>query len=77
MNSYTSWKALSGTEASASPRANYLRPVGSTIARGVPYNLRKVLSVIHNEDVTEHLEMREIRRDALNLFVLVSRKFTN
>lgn len=50
-------------------RTNHLRSVGSTVSRSVSYDLRKVLSVIHNEDVTEHLEMGEIRRDALNLVI--------
>ena len=51
---------------------NYLRPVGSAITRGVSHDLRKILGVIHNEDVTKHLEMGEIRRDALNLVIRMS-----
>ena len=51
---------------------DYLRPVRSTITRGVSHDLRKVLGVIHNEDMTEHLEVGEIRRDALNLVIAMS-----
>jgi len=51
---------------------NYLRPVGSTITRGVSHNLCKILGVIHNEDMTKHLEMGKIRRDALNLVIPIS-----
>ena len=52
--------------------ANYLRPVGSPIARSVSYDLGKILCVIHNEDVTKHFKVGEIRRDALNLVVGMS-----
>ena len=51
---------------------DYLRPVRSTITRGVSHDLRKVLGVIHNEDMTEHLEVGEIRRDVLNLVIAMS-----
>ena len=50
---------------------NYLRTVGSAIAGGVSYDLRKILSIIHDEDVAKHLEMGEIRRDTLNLFIIM------
>ena len=53
-------------------RVNYLRPIGSTITRGVSHDLRKILSVIHNEDMTKHLEMGEICGDALNLLIPMS-----
>lgn len=53
---------------------SYLGPVGSTITRGVSHNLRKILGVIHNEDMAEHLEVGEIRHDALNLVVVMSLK---
>jgi hypothetical protein len=52
--------------------ANYLRPVGSTVARGVSHNLRKILGVLHNKDVTKHLEVGKIGRDVLNLIVAIS-----
>ena len=55
---------------------NYLGPVGPTITRGVSHDLRKILSVIHNEYVAKHLEMGEIRRDALHLVILISCRFS-
>ena len=48
----------------------YLRSVGSTITRGISYDLCEILRVIHDEDVTKHLEMGEIRRNALNLVIM-------
>ena len=69
-------------EGTVSPRKfrcrhkDYLRPIRSTITRGVSHDLCKILSVVHNKDVTEHLEMGEIRRDALNLVVPMSCEFS-
>ena len=48
---------------------NHLRSVRSTITRGVSYDLRKILSIIHNEDVAKHLQMGKIGCDVLNLIV--------
>ena len=46
---------------------NHLRPVGATITRGVSDDLREILGVVHNKDVAKHLEVGEIRHNALNL----------
>jgi len=76
MNSYTSYRNPSVPGHLHRYDLNHLRSIRSAVARGVPYDLRKVLGVIHDEDVTKHLEIGEIRRDALNLAIVLSCQFS-
>jgi hypothetical protein len=71
MNSYTSYRYHYQSQKVLARRANYLGAVGSTIAGGISYDLRKILSIIYDEDVAKHFEMGEIRRDTLNLFIVL------
>jgi len=45
----------------------YLRPIGTSIPCDIPHDLRKVLRVFDNIDMSKHAEVRKVRLDAWHL----------